>query len=188
MCIIFSAIGNSIDPKKYKEALDLMNHRGSDFTGEFYNSEVYLGHKRLSILDLNPRSNQPFATGEYKMVFNGEIYNYKELIAAHGLTVHTEPDTEVLLQMYIKYGAKCLNFLNGMFAFVIYNTTSQEYFIARDRSSNSFLLNKLNPCTLNVLIAAFEHKIFVQGVVLNSSSFDPWGCGIRQAIGWGNIA
>jgi asparagine synthase (glutamine-hydrolysing) len=133
MCGIFAAIGGSVDSEKCREALGLMDHRGPNFTDNQYGSEVYLGHKRLSILDLNPRSNQPFTIGNFTMVFNGEIYNYKELIKEHKLIVSTSSDTEVLLLMYIKYGSRCLNFLNGMFAIVIYNNTTKEYFIARDR-------------------------------------------------------
>ena len=133
MCGIFAAIGGEISPKKFRDALDIMDHRGPDFTGEFYNDFVYLGHKRLSILDLNPRSNQPFTIDSYKMIFNGEIYNFKELIKEHKLEVSTSSDTEVLLKLYLKYGQRFLKYLNGMFAIVIYNTETKDYFIARDR-------------------------------------------------------
>lgn len=133
MCGIFAAIGGDISVEKYRAALNIMDHRGPDYTGEYFDSNVYLGHKRLSILDLNPRSNQPFTSGKLKMVFNGEIYNYKELITEHNLEVSTSSDTEVLLLLYIKYGERFLKYLNGMFAIVIYNTETQEYFIARDR-------------------------------------------------------
>lgn len=133
MCGIFAVIGGDINPTKCQKALSTMAHRGPDYTGEYFDNHVYLGHQRLSILDLNPRSHQPFTEGEWKMIFNGEIYNYTELIEEHKLSVETTSDTEVLLKMYLKYGSKCLEYLNGMFAIVIYNTRTKEYFIARDR-------------------------------------------------------
>jgi len=98
-----------------------------------YGSDLYLAHNRLSIIDLNERSNQPFISGNFEMIFNGEVYNYKELICEHSIVVKTTSDTEVVLEMYKKYGHKCLDFFNGMFAIIIYNTKTKDVFIARDR-------------------------------------------------------
>lgn len=133
MCGIFAVIGGEINVEICRSALNTMDHRGPDYTGEFFNNDVFLGHKRLSILDLNSRSNQPFQKGDWQMVFNGEIYNYKELIEQHQLNVQTTSDTEVLLLMFLKYREKCLDYLNGMFAVVFYNVITKEYFIGRDR-------------------------------------------------------
>jgi asparagine synthase (glutamine-hydrolysing) len=133
MCGILAYFGNSILVEDFKKSLNLMEHRGPDNTGIFLNDGVILGHKRLSIIDLKEASNQPFKIGPYIMIYNGEIYNYIELKREHSLSCETDSDTEVLLRMYIKYGANCLKYFNGMFSFIIYNTDSKKIFVARDR-------------------------------------------------------
>ncbi len=133
MCGILAAFNTNYSKSTLDEALDLMHHRGPDFKDSKLVDGHYLGHLRLSILDLNPRSNQPFVLDHFHMIFNGEVYNYKELISAHGLQVKTDSDTEVVLLMYIKYGVKCLDYFNGMFAIVIFNSLTKDIFAARDR-------------------------------------------------------
>ncbi len=133
MCGILAAFNTEYSKSTLDNALDLMDHRGPDFKDSTLVDGNYLGHLRLSILDLNPRSNQPFVIDHFHMIFNGEVYNYKELIKTHGLKVTTDSDTEVVLLMYIKYGEKCLDFFNGMFAIVIYNQKTKDIFAARDR-------------------------------------------------------
>jgi len=96
-----------------------------------------LGHVRLSILDLEERSNQPFWSqcGQYCLIFNGEIYNYQELkqeLRLEGVTFLTESDTEVLLNWMIAKGREGLKALEGMFSFALYNKASKELFCARD--------------------------------------------------------
>ncbi len=120
-------------------------HRGPDNDGVWSAEEISLGHRRLSIIDLNPESNQPFVSsdGRYVIVYNGELYNYRELKlelqrAAKGtvLQAHifkTASDTEVVLAAFIRYGYKCLDYFNGMFAFAVYDTQEKKLFIARDR-------------------------------------------------------
>ncbi|MFL2940522.1 MAG: asparagine synthase (glutamine-hydrolyzing) [Marine Group III euryarchaeote CG-Epi4] len=131
MCGILGIFGfNFINAE---DSLHLQNHRGPDNTGIWQKEDVFLGHKRLSIIDLNPRSNQPFKIANEVIIFNGEIYNYEELAKEHHLDLTTTSDTEVVLLMYQKYKEKCLAFFNGMFSFVIYNTTTKKYFVARDR-------------------------------------------------------
>ena len=76
MCGILAYFGDSVAKEKFKEALDLMNHRGPDNTGVECYDNIMLGHKRLSIIDLSSSSNQPFEISDYVIVFNGEIYNY----------------------------------------------------------------------------------------------------------------
>ncbi|AXY77115.1 asparagine synthase (glutamine-hydrolyzing) [Paraflavitalea soli] len=119
-----------------KKMTDAMAHRGPDAHNDFVQGRVALGHRRLSIIDLSDAANQPFAdhTGRYRIVFNGEIYNFQEVRAR--LTDYpftTSGDTEVLLAAYIKWGADCLTHFKGMFAFAIWDTAEQELFIARDR-------------------------------------------------------
>jgi asparagine synthase (glutamine-hydrolysing) len=113
-----------------------MKYRGPDAHGTSrLQHGLQLGHVRLSILDLDPRSNQPFVStdGRYQMVYNGEIYNFKELIQQFSLKTVTSSDTEVLLLLYQRLGADMLRYLNGMFAFVIVDTHTGEWFAARDR-------------------------------------------------------
>ncbi len=131
MCGILGIFGFDVGNKE--RALEELHHRGPDNTGIWKTDDVFLGHKRLSILDLSPRSNQPFQIGNEIIIFNGEIYNFRELILDHNLKTQTTSDTEVVVLMYQKYKEKCLKYFNGMFAFIIYNTASQKYFVARDR-------------------------------------------------------
>jgi len=124
--------------KKYSKvqslgALKKMTHRGPDNIGYKIINRNFFGHTRLSIIDLNKRSNQPFRSDGLLIIYNGEVYNYKELISEHNLEVTTQSDTEVILLMYKKYGASCLDYFNGMFAFIIYNENTGDTFAARDR-------------------------------------------------------
>ncbi len=121
-----------------EEATDALASRGPDARGIFKEKNVGLGHRRLSIIDVSPDGNQPFtdATGRYVIVFNGEIFNYRELrqnLASAGVSFKSQTDTEVLLQLYIKEGRGFLPKLNGFFAFAIYDREEQSLFIARDR-------------------------------------------------------
>ena len=144
MCGIFGILNNKEDSNKLNNALGLMSHRGPDNSDSYIDNNIFLGHNRLSILDLNNRSNQPFFIGEYVIVYNGEIYNYLELAKEFNLNVSTSSDTEVVLMMYIKLGVKCLDHLNGMFTFIIYNTNTKDTFIARDRLGIKPLFFKQN--------------------------------------------
>jgi len=117
--------------------MDVMVHRGPDDCGMFEVPGVGLGHRRLSIIDLSG-GHQPMVLegGRAAIVFNGEIYNYRELRAeleAQGDTFLTASDTEVLLRMYLRHGESMLDRLNGMFAFVIYDAAADTLFGARDR-------------------------------------------------------
>lgn len=112
-------------------------HRGPDYTGSYADQDVVLGHNRLSIIDLEASSNQPFVSedGNLVLVFNGEIYNYREIrnILAPKYNFKTEGDTEVVLAAYQKWGPACLNHFNGMFAMAIWDKTKRELFLSRDR-------------------------------------------------------
>lgn len=117
--------------------LKSIGYRGPDESGMFHSKFATIGNVRLSIIDLSggqqPLSDQ---SGRYWITFNGEIFNYKELrkdLEQKGITFRTHSDTEVLLQLYVMYGHKCLNLLNGQFAFAVWDKQEEELFIARDR-------------------------------------------------------
>ncbi len=140
MCGIAGFINTKFNEKERKDILSVMlksiEHRGPDATNQFHNQFVSLGHNRLSIIDLSDESNQPFCKGDLILIFNGEIYNYKELreqLKSHGSTFITSGDTEVLLEGYRIHGEKILDLLLGMFSFVLYNKLTGEVFGARDR-------------------------------------------------------
>ncbi len=136
MCGLLFTNNESIKKDPFLAALDLMKHRGPDAAGCYTESGANkLGHNRLKILDLDSRSNQPFESndGTHQMVYNGEIYNYRELAKKYKLKLRTTSDTEVVLELYLKLGAKMLNELNGMFTLVIVDVRSNEIFVARDR-------------------------------------------------------
>lgn len=120
-------------------------HRGPDNDGIWNDNDLCLGHRRLSIIDLSAESNQPFFSSDkrYVIVYNGELYNYRELKLelqrssqgsnAQPYFFKTSSDTEVILAAYIRWGNKCLDFFNGMYAFAIYDTQEKKLLIARDR-------------------------------------------------------
>lgn len=113
-----------------------ISHRGPDFTGTLRQDGLSFGHTRLSILDLDARSNQPMIHENYVLVFNGEIYNYQTIkteLQELGETFSTLGDSEVLLVGYKRWGKSFVNKLNGMFAFSIYDREKKEVFSARDR-------------------------------------------------------
>lgn len=119
-----------------KKKLESISFRGPDYTGIKKINDLTLGHLRLSILDLDARSHQPMVHEDLHIIFNGEIYNYKDLkkeLQAKGYFFKTESDTEVLLIGYKEWGENILDRINGMFAFCIYDTSSNEIFCARDR-------------------------------------------------------
>lgn len=121
---------------KIKDKLNSIKFRGPDNTGYSEINGIALGHVRLSILDLDHRSDQPMATENLSIVYNGEIYNYlsiKEELKGLGYQFTTTSDTEVLLLGYKEWGADIVPKLNGMFAFCIYDSSSQKVFCARDR-------------------------------------------------------
>jgi asparagine synthase (glutamine-hydrolysing) len=114
-----------------------IQYRGPDESGIYLNHNIALGSVRLSIIDIQS-GQQPLSTpdGKYRIVFNGEIFNYIELrneLKSLGHTFRTESDTEVLMNAYLQYGPGCLDRLNGQFAFAIWNNENKELFLARDR-------------------------------------------------------
>lgn len=119
------------------ESLQKMNsliaHRGPNAEGVYVNNKFGLGHVRLSILDLTEHANQPFRDENYVLVYNGEIYNYKELRTKYKFNCKTNSDTEVVFEGLKQFGAAFIKELNGMFAFAFYNKKENKLLIARDR-------------------------------------------------------
>lgn len=138
MCGIAGKLSYSERPEAEtaSQMAEEMTHRGPDAGNVYADGQIALGHRRLSILDLTEAGSQPMANedGSIHIVFNGEIYNYREL--REGLDHHTfrsETDTEVLLHLYEERGIDCLSALRGMFAFAIWDADNERLFLARDR-------------------------------------------------------
>lgn len=138
MCGILASLGIENNLSTFRDCLLLMKHRGPDMPGcvqEYCNGYIKMGHNRLSIIDLNSRSNQPYLSRNKKfaIIFNGEIYNYLEVAKKYSINLRTTSDTELILEGYIKFGPKIINSFIGMFAFIIVNLESGDFFVARDR-------------------------------------------------------
>ncbi|MGA2463608.1 MAG: asparagine synthase (glutamine-hydrolyzing), partial [Thermodesulfobacteriota bacterium] len=144
MCGISAYIhfsGNPIDSRVFRQMVEVIGHRGPDDQGiETFPGVpfVALGHRRLSIIDLSPAGHQPMSDreGALWIVFNGEIYNFSEIkkeLSGQGHDFRSSSDTEVLLYAYKQWGERCLEKLNGMFAFAVWDDRKKELFAARDR-------------------------------------------------------
>lgn len=120
-----------------KKSIDLMKHRGIDDSGMFIENNFGMGMRRLSIIDLDSGKQPIFNENQKKVIiFNGEIYNYKSLrdeLISKGHNFKTKSDTETILHLYEEYGVSCLEKLDGMFAFAIWDREKKEIFLARDR-------------------------------------------------------
>jgi len=137
MCGIFAVSGISADEARVKAALATLNKRGPDDTGILSFSKCTLTQARLAIVDLTT-GNQPMRDNAHKhaVTFNGEIYGYKTLRAdleKKGHRFSTESDTETILKAYAEYGEHCVDHLDGMFAFALWDDDKQQLFLARDR-------------------------------------------------------
>ena len=137
MCGIFGIVSEKIDESHLKKATALLVHRGPDDSGFFIEDGVGLGHRRLSIIDLEG-GRQPMYNedGTLCIVFNGEIYNFPELHAqllSRNHRIMTRSDTETILHAYEEWGEDCVDHLRGMFAFAIWDRRTKKLFIARDR-------------------------------------------------------
>ncbi len=141
MCGIAGFV-RTIAPLADQKVLERMGaaiiHRGPDAGGQYFDDYVGLAHRRLSIIDLSPLGNQPMfsSDGRLVIVFNGEIYNFQSLrndLKRSGYVFRTKTDTEVILALYERHGTDCLQWLNGMFAFALWDTERKTLFLARDR-------------------------------------------------------
>jgi len=142
MCGITGILALNNQGEKYlsktQDAIQTLSKRGPDAEGIYQYKKVSLGHTRLSIIDTSAGSAQPMTdkSDRYTIVYNGEFYNYKIIRAEleeAGVKFSSDGDTEVLLQLYIKEREKCVEKVNGFFAFAIYDKDENSLFIARDR-------------------------------------------------------
>ncbi len=139
MCGIVGYYSKTVNAGEFSSALKVIAHRGPDDEGTFAVKDNFLfGHRRLAIIDLSPMGHQPMHSndGNYTIIFNGEVYNFKEereILIAKGYTFRSHTDTEVILNQYIEYGIGFLKRLRGMFGLAIYDKKQDKVIVARDR-------------------------------------------------------
>jgi asparagine synthase (glutamine-hydrolysing) len=138
MCGIMAAFrySNKYNQNDFINSINKVQHRGPDNTGIYIDEICFLGHTRLSIIDIDNHANQPYAYDNLVMVYNGEIFNYVEIreeLVNTGYTFCTTSDTEVVIKAFHKWGTDCFTKFNGMWSLVIYNKTTKEILISRDR-------------------------------------------------------
>ena len=180
MCGIAGIISNNkiedIESKKIFFLKKILFHRGPNHSDYFKNENIFLLHNRLSIIDIDKRSNQPMFSncGNLILIFNGEIYNYLELkkLLVKSYNFKTNSDSEVLLAAYTKWGKNMLNYLCGAFTFCIYDKKNKKAFFARDRfGQKPIFFWKKN----NSIIFASEIKFFKHLGYIPEMNKDLWG-------------
>ena len=155
--------GQAIDAATLDSMTRVLTHRGPDQSGAWFDAWTALGHRRLSIIDLDS-GRQPLAneTGSVQVVFNGEIYNYRELrdgLQGRGHRFATQSDTEVIVHLYEEYGDDCLDHLRGMFALAVWDVSRRRLLLARDRMGQKPLVYRNEP---DRLLFASELKALLQ--------------------------
>lgn len=171
MCGILACISvNNINQNSLQKGLDNMISRGPDNIGIWKTENIFLGHRRLSIIDVEARSSQPMLSncGNYVIIFNGEIYNYLELrkiLISKGIELKTNSDTEVILEFFKLEKEQILSKLKGMFAFLIWDIGERKAFIARDPYGIKPLYIGQNDSDL--IIASQVKAILATGLISN---------------------
>ena len=138
ICGSYHFDGSEPDLNALSKMLKKLERRGPDHEGSFSDGPVALGHRRLSIIDLTERSNQPMVDSDagLVLVFNGAIYNYPQLrsqLKTRGYHFFSEGDSEVIIKAYKEWGEACVEHLQGMFAFAVWDMREKSLFLARDR-------------------------------------------------------
>jgi asparagine synthase (glutamine-hydrolysing) len=141
MCGIFGFAGNlSMNDTEIRHSMNYIAHRGPDANGVFQEQGISLAHLRLSIIDLSDLANQPMVSHNqrYVMVYNGEIYNFREIkqeisLKSPGFVTRSQSDTEVILEAFVIWGSEFVHRLNGMFAIAIWDRLEKKLYLFRDR-------------------------------------------------------
>jgi asparagine synthase (glutamine-hydrolysing) len=147
ICGEFKFNKSQFDDIKLTKLMNSIANRGNDSKGTYKEKNIFLGHHRLSIIDTSDKSNQPMKINDLVIIFNGVIYNYKKLrkdLITKGHVFSSSGDTEVIIRLYIEYGSECVNYLDGVFSFAIYDTKKNNLFLARDRIGIKPLYYSLN--------------------------------------------
>lgn len=183
MCGIFGVVNYQLNEVKTPYDMSCVQavlHRGPDEGGNFYDKHVFLGHRRLSVVDIE-QGKQPMAFHHYTMVYNGELYNTEEIrqeLLEAGYTFKGHSDTEVLLKAYVCFGEKVVEKLNGIYAFAVWNSKDQSLYVARDRAGVKPLYYCLLP---DGLIFASEQKQILQYTRKNEITLE----GFKELLGVG---
>jgi len=175
ICGEFKFNGKSFNDVKLTNLMSSISNRGRDSKGTFKNADIFLGHHRLSIIDTTDKSNQPMVIENHVIVFNGIIYNYKDIrkkLIAKGHIFKSTGDTEVVIRSYIEYGDKCVEHFDGVFSFCIYNLIKKNIFLARDRIGIKPLYYSINGSQLVFSssmkgILSNKDKIEINPIALN---------------------
>ena len=138
MCGIFGVVGKPIDESLARTCTDRLYHRGPDSGKVWQQGSVTLGHRRLAIFDLSENGIQPmeYANGRYVIVYNGEVYNFPEIrdeLIKLGHSFRSDCDSEVIMAAYMQWGSSCLDRMNGMWSFAIWDNAEKKLFMSRDR-------------------------------------------------------
>ena len=138
ICGQFRFDGENVSSKSLTSMMSKLAKRGPDSNGKWLEGKVGFGHQRLSIIDLSSHGNQPMVDDLLKLtlVYNGTIYNYKSLrsqLIGKGYSFFSHSDTEVIIKAYHYWGENCIKYLDGMFAFCLWDQSNEKLFIARDR-------------------------------------------------------
>ena len=183
MCGIFGVVNyhlNEVRTPYDMSCVQAVLHRGPDEGGTFYDQHVFLGHRRLSVVDIE-QGKQPMSFHQYTMVYNGELYNTEEIrqeLLKAGYTFKGHSDTEVLLKAYVCFQERVVEKLNGIYAFAVWDSKEQRLFVARDRAGVKPLYYYELP---DGIIFASEQKQILQYTKKNEITLE----GFRELLGVG---
>lgn len=185
MCGIYGITSNKYSNSQIRTKLERTNFRGPDkldFKAFGEKNDIVFGHNRLSVIDLDERSNQPFSyNNKIHVVFNGEIYNFKilkEELKTKGYLFKTTSDTEVICAAYLEYGNEFVNKLNGMFAFVIFDEHKNKLFGARDRMGQKPFYYKFDGKSIEFSSQLSSIQLFNDDLTISSKAISyylVWG-------------
>ncbi len=166
ICGYINLSKNNLNSNVLHNMVNTLHHRGPDSQGYFEDQEhqVFLGHARLSIIDISDNGKQPMIFGKLTIVFNGEIYNYSEIkeeLSALGHSFKTNSDTEVILHSYKEWGTACVSRFIGMFAFAIYDSEKHTVTLFRDRAG------------VKPLYYYYDQQVFIFGSELKAFHQNP---------------